>query len=61
MSSKTETMLLKHVIEDLNFTYDFWDFLRPHICKDFSGYGSSGEVHVFRFERRGSGAPHVYV
>ena len=59
MVANKDTMLLKHVMEDVNVVYDFWDFLEPHLYSGFSGYGSSGNVHVIKYDRRGSGPPHV--
>ena len=55
LSDKPETMLIDRTLEDLNFTFDFWEYLRPHLYEGFSGYGSAGEVHVFRFRRPESG------
>ena len=59
MAGNKDTMYLKHIMEDLNRTYDFHSFLEPHFYKGFSGYGSSGNVHIMKFERRGSGSPHI--
>lgn len=59
MSSNKDTMLLDHHLEDMNAVYDWWSFLSPHLFKGFTGYGSSGNVHVFRYQRRGQGPPHV--
>ena len=38
MVGNRDTMLLKHVFEDMNCAYDFWEFLRPHLYSGFSGY-----------------------
>ena len=59
MATNKDTMLLEHILEDLNGVYDFWDFLEPHFYSGFSGYGSAGNVHVLKFERIGEGAPHI--
>ena len=60
MAANKDTMLLQHIMENLHFTYDFWSIISPHLNDDFSGYGSSGEVHVFRFQRKGKGlSPHI--
>ena len=60
LSDKKDTMLLDTHIEDLLFTYDFKSFLAPHLNTRFSGYGSSGQIHVFRFKRlSGQSTPHI--
>ena len=59
LKTKQDTMLLETRIEDLMFTYDFKSFLEPHIYREFRGHGSSGQIHVFRFQRRhGRAHPH---
>jgi len=57
MATKKDTMLLSHVFEDLNFSFDFWKYLEPHLFSGVSGYGASGNVHVFKYERRQKGSP----
>ena len=60
LGDKKDTMLLDVKIEDLLFTFDFWSFLKTHKYSGFSGYGSSGQVHVLRFQRRaGCATPHI--
>ena len=59
MSMNKDTMLLDHVFEDINAVYDWWTFISPHLYSGFSGYGSAGNVHVFRYQRRGNGPPHI--
>ena len=60
MASNKDTMLLQHRLEDLNGSYDFWSWLSPHFYNGFSGYGSSGNVHVLKYERIGNaGPPHI--
>ena len=51
MAGNKDTMLLNHEYEDINCVYDFWEWLSPHFYQNFSGYGSSGNVHVMRFRR----------
>ena len=48
-----------YVYEHLSFTYDFKSFLDGHLYKGFSGYGSSGAVHVLKFQRREGESPHI--
>ena len=43
--------LLVARMEDLLFTFDFWDLLRPHLNSDFTGYGATGPIHVIYFKR----------
>ena len=60
MSGNKDTMLLDHHIQDVNNVYDWWSFLQPHLYDGFSGYGSSGAVHVLKFERRQDmSTPHI--
>jgi hypothetical protein len=59
MSANRDTMLMDHYLQDVHSIYDWWNFLEPHLYKGFHGYGSSGNVHVVRFERRGEGPPHI--
>ena len=35
LSDKKDTMLLKHVFQDMSFTFDFWSFFKPHFYKAF--------------------------
>lgn len=60
MAGNKDTMFLDHHFEDVNCVYDWWSFMKPHLYTGFSGYGSAGDVHVMKFERReGSPTPHV--
>ena len=60
MVDNRDTMLLAHKFQEVNAVFDFWGWLKPHLCPQFSGYGSAGNVHVMRFQRRtGSSTPHV--
>ena len=36
LTQKKDVMLLEHVFEDLDFSFDFWSMLRPHFCKVLS-------------------------
>ena len=60
LQGKKDTCLLDVHIEDLLFSFDFWQLLKPHRDTSFTGYGGSGQVHVFRYRRLpGRGPPHV--
>jgi hypothetical protein len=59
MSNNRDTMLMDHLLEDVSSVYDWWNWLQPHLYKGFHGYGSAGNVHVMRFQRRGEGTPHI--
>ena len=60
MAGNKDTMLLDHFFEDVNCVYDWWSFIQPHFSRDFSGYGSAGNVHVFKYQRmNGSTTPHI--
>lgn len=52
LSDKKDTMKLDHIMEDVMFAFDWWALLKPHLSSTFKNYGSTGPVHVFRFQRR---------
>ena len=60
MVDNRDTMLLQHKFEEIPAVFDFWAWLKPHLNPRFTGYGSSGNVHVVRYQRRqGSSTPHI--